>query len=86
MAGNSLVGDGGSETSYVNKSKVQGESFEVGAKVMYNGRQMTVSKAPDRDGDIKMINIAAVFALCKALPLMANLSDLKYSCMPVASS
>eukprot|EP00964_Phaeocystis_antarctica_P039982 scaffold22842_cov65-Phaeocystis_antarctica.AAC.1 len=44
------------ETSYVKKSKVQGSSFEVGAKVTYEGREMTVSMAPDSDGDIKMID------------------------------
>ena len=69
------------ETGYVHKSKVQGESFEIGANVMYEGRQMTVSKAPDRDGDIRMNNISAVFALCDALPQMKALMDLKCAAM-----
>ena len=48
------------ETHYVNKSKVQDSSFEVGAKVTYEGREMTVSMAPDSDGDIKMYNLSGV--------------------------
>ena len=64
LARNSLVG----ETGYVNKSEVQGSSFEVGAKVTYEGREMTVSKAPDSDGDIKMIDLSGFMALAASLP------------------
>ena len=77
LANNSLA----VETGYVNKDKVQGESFEVGVKVMYNGRQMTVSKAPDSDGDIKMLDLSAVFALCDALPQMKALEEIKCAAM-----
>ena len=56
------------ETGYIKKSKVQGSSFEVGAKVTYEGREMTVSKAPDSDGDIKMIDLSGFMALAASLP------------------
>ena len=64
LARNSLVG----ETGYVNKSEVQGSSFEVGAEVTYEGRKMTVSQAPDSDGDIKMMDLSGVMALAASLP------------------
>ena len=64
-------------TGYVKKDKVQGESFEVGAKVMYNGRQMTVSQAPDKDDCMKMQDFSAVIALCDALPQMKALEEIK---------
>ena len=64
LARNSLVG----ETGYVNKSEVQGSSFEVGAKVTYEGREMTVSQAPNSDGDIKMMDLSGVMALAASLP------------------
>ena len=73
LASNQMV----SETDYVNKSKVQAESFEVGEKVMYEGYEMTVSQAPDRNGDIKMLDLYAIFALCDALPQMTALTALK---------
>ena len=63
FANNNLAG----ETGYVKKDKVQGDSFEVGAKVTYEGREMTVSKAPDSDGDIKMVDMSGVIALAAAL-------------------
>ena len=49
------------------KYKVEGASFEVGAKVTYEGREMTVSQAPDDDGDIKMVDMSGVVALSAAL-------------------
>ena len=64
LANNNLAG----ETGYVKKSKVQGSSFEVGAKVTYEGREMTVSMAPDSDGDIKMIALSGFMALAASLP------------------
>ena len=63
VADNNLV----RETDYVKKDKVQGDSFEVGAKVTYEGREMTVIKAPDSDGDIKMVDMSGVIALAAAL-------------------
>ena len=41
LASNNLAG----ETGCIKKSKVQGSSFEVGAKVTYEGREMTVGMA-----------------------------------------
>ena len=66
LASNNLAG----ETEYIKKSKVQGSSFEVGAKVTYEGREMTVSQAPrpDSDGDIKMIDLSGFMALAASLP------------------
>ena len=72
LAANEVAG-----TGYVNKSNVQGESFEVGAKVMYEGQEMTVSQAPDSDGDIKMLDLSAILALCDALQQMKALTELK---------
>ena len=62
LAGNNLAG----ETGYIKTSEVQGSSFEVGAKVTYEGREMTVSMAPDSDGEMKMIDLSGfiVFAAC----------------------
>ena len=77
LANNNLAG----ETGYVKKSKVQGSSFEVGAKVTYEGREMTVSKAPDRDGDIKMIDLSGFMALAASLP-ECGLTSLKCAAAP----
>ena len=46
------------ETGFVQASEVQGDSKEVGATVMYQGREMVVSKGVDRDGDLKMIDMS----------------------------
>ena len=74
LASNHMV----SETGYVNKMRaVQGESFDVGAKVMYSGRQMTVCRADERAGEIKMVDTSAMFALCDALPRMTALTELE---------
>ena len=45
------------ETGYIKASQVQGSSFNEGDKVVYQGKEMIVSKAKDRDGDIKMTNL-----------------------------
>ena len=66
-------------TDYVKKSEVQGSSFEVGSKVTYKGREMTVSKAPDSDGDIKMLDMSGVLALAASLPECKTLTSLKYT-------
>ena len=61
---------------------MQGSSFEVGAKVTYEGREMTVSKAPDSDGDIKMVDMSGVFAFAVALPEAKSLRSLKCARAP----
>ena len=71
-----------SETGYVKRSKVQGASFEVGAKVTYQGREMTVSKAPDSDGEIKMVDMSGVFALAASLPECRTLTSLECASHP----
>ena len=65
------------ETRYVKKSKVEGSSFEVGAKVMYEGREMTVSMAPDSDGDIKIVDSSGIMALAASLPECKSLTSLE---------
>ena len=80
LASNNLAG----ETDFVNKSEVQGSSFEVGAKVTYQGRNMTVSQAPDSDGDIKMIDLSGVLALAASLP-ECGLTSLECAAAPKCS-
>ena len=80
LASNNLAG----ETAYINKSKVQGSSFEVGAKVTYEGREMTVSQAPDSDGDIKMIDLSGFMALAASLP-ECGLTSLECAAPPKCS-
>ena len=73
----SLASNNLGETGYVNKSEVQGSSFEVGAKVTYEGRETTVSMAPDSDGDMKMYDLSGVMALAACLPECRSLTSLK---------
>ena len=80
LASNNLAG----ETDYINKSEVQGSSFGVGAKVTYEGREMTVSKAPDSDGDIKMIDLSGFMALAASLP-ECGLTSLECAAAPKCS-
>ena len=58
------------ETGYIKASQVLGSSFNEGDKVVYLGKEMIVSKAIDRDGDIKMTNLphmSGLNALANAL-------------------
>ena len=64
FSSNKLMGDV-TETGYVKASEVQGSSFNVGDKVIYEGKEMVVSKAKDRDGDIIKM---------KTLPDMAGIN------------
>ena len=73
LTSNNLAG----ETRYIKTSEVQGSSFEVGAKVTYEGREMTVSIAPDRDGVIKMVDLSGFMALAACLPECRSLTSLK---------
>ena len=45
-------GDG--ESGYIKKDDCKGSSFDVGAVVEYQGKQCKVSKAVDRDGELKV--------------------------------
>ena len=83
LASNNLA----SETGYIKKSKVQGSSFEVGAKVTYKDRDMIVSEAPNSDGDIMMIDLSGIMALAASLP-ECGLTSLEcapgpYKCSPL---
>ena len=48
----------------------------------YEGREMTVSKEPDSDGDIKMIDLSGVMALAASLPECKSLTSLKCAAAP----
>ena len=60
-------------------TEVQGASKEVGAKVVYQDREMTVSKGVDSGGEryLKMIDLSGVTALADALKANAALTSLK---------
>ena len=61
-------------------TEVQGVSNEVGAKVVYQGREMIVSKGVDRDGELKMVDpdwLSGITALADALKANAALTSLK---------
>ena len=58
-------------------TEVQGDSKEVGAKVVYQGREMIVSKGVDSDGEMKMIDVSGVVALSAALKTNSALQTLK---------
>ena len=73
MAGNYIV----LETGYVKKDKIIGSSYEVGAKVTYEGREMIVNQAPDGDGEIRMLDYSGLWAICAVLPVMKELKELK---------
>ena len=75
LANNGIV----SETGYVKASEVEGESKEVGAKVIYQGREMTVSKGVDRDGELRMKDFAGVVAIAEALKVNAVMKNLDLS-------
>jgi len=62
----------GGETDYIKASEVEGESKEVGDKVIYEGREMIVSKGVDSDGDLKLIDAVQSGALAIAKALEVN--------------
>ena len=63
LKSNNLAG----ETGYVLATKVQGDSTEVGAKVLYDKREMIVSTSFEFEHIIKMIDLSGVVALSGAL-------------------
>jgi len=68
----------GGETGYIKASEVEGESKEVGATVIYQGREMVVSKGVDSDGDLKLVDAVqtGVLAIAKALEVNGVLTTL----------
>ena len=73
IASNGLCG----ETDYVKASEVEGDSKEEGAKVMYQGREMVVSKGVDDDGELRMIDTSGITALADTLKTNTTLQNLK---------
>jgi len=72
LSSNNLAG----KTEYINASEVEGDSKEVGATVMYQGREMTVSQGIDDDGELKLADYSGVHALAGALKFNAVLTKL----------
>jgi len=71
---NNLTG----ETGYVKASEVQGISFEVGDKVIYQGREMLISTGKDSDGEIRMMpldRLSVINAVADALRVSASLTE-----------
>ena len=69
----------GGETGYVNVNMVQGSSFNVGDKVIFQGREMIVSKGKDSDGEIKMKPVdwlLGINAIADALKVTASLTKI----------
>ncbi|KOO32438.1 s-phase kinase-associated protein, partial [Chrysochromulina tobinii] len=67
------------ETGYIKASQVQGSSFNEGDIVVYQGKEMIVSKAKDRDGDIKMTNLpdmSGLNALADAFRVSGSLTSI----------
>ena len=78
LSSNDLAG--GTETGNVKASKVQGSSFNVGDRVIYEGKDMIVSEGKDSDGDIKMKTLhdmAGIMAIADALRVNAVLTSLE---------
>ena len=71
LSDNNLAG----ETGYVKATAVQGPSFNVGDRVIYQGCEMIVSKGIDSDGEIKMVNLSGVKALAHALRVNPSLTS-----------
>ena len=73
------LGDG--ETGYVKVYEVQGSSFNKVDKVMYQGREMIVSKGKDSVGDIKMRpaqpDLSGVKAIADALCVSGVLTSVR---------
>ena len=73
MSSNSLTG----ETGYIKATEVQGSSFDVGDQVTYQGREMTISKGKNSDGDIKMSDLSGIKELASAIAVSSSLTRLE---------
>jgi hypothetical protein len=70
------------ETGYIKASQVQGSSFNEGDKVVYQGKEMIVSKAKDRHGEIRMTSLpdmSGLNALADAFRVNGGLTALDLS-------
>ncbi|EOD35793.1 hypothetical protein EMIHUDRAFT_227352 [Emiliania huxleyi CCMP1516] len=72
LSGNNI----GGETDYIKASEVEGESKEVGAKVVYQGREMVVSEGVDSDGELKLADRTGILAIAKALEVNGVLTSI----------
>ena len=61
---------------YVKPEALSGGPLEEGAKVQYQGQEVTILQEEDEDGDIKITNIG-ILALADALRVNASLTSLK---------
>jgi Leucine-rich repeat (LRR) protein len=69
-------------TAFVKASQVQGSSFNEGDKVVYQGKEMIVSRAKDRDGRIGMTDLpdmSGLNALADAFHVNGTLTALDLS-------
>ena len=67
------------ETDYVKASEVEGDSKEVGAKVVYQGREMVVSKVLAMNGDLTMFDFSGIAALAETLKVNKTLESVRCS-------
>ena len=67
------------ETDYIKATEVEGDSKEVGAKVVYQGREMTVSEGIDSDGELTVADFSGVLALADALKVNGVMTKLVLS-------
>ena len=77
LPGNNIGG-----TDYIEASEVEGESKEVGAKVVYQGREMVVIKCVDYahfDNELKLSDVTYIPAIADALKVNWVLTDLDLS-------
>ena len=65
------------ETGFVKATEVQGASMELGAKVVFRGREMTVIHGVNCYGELKMVDLSGITALADALKANAALTSLK---------
>jgi Ran GTPase-activating protein (RanGAP) involved in mRNA processing and transport len=72
ISDNNLVG----MTDSIEAEEVHGDSKEVGAKVTYQGREMTVINGIDRDGELVLADFSGVYALANAVKFNAVLTTL----------
>ncbi|EOD14300.1 hypothetical protein EMIHUDRAFT_246280 [Emiliania huxleyi CCMP1516] len=74
LSGNNIGGG----TGWIKASEVEGESKEVGSKVIYQGREMVVSVGVDSDGELQLVDVVqtGVLAIAKALEVNGVLTSI----------
>ena len=68
-----------SESSFVNKSQCAGQSFNAGDMVMFQGANCPVTRAADRDGDLKLMLMGGISALATAIQENHTLTHFAFS-------